>query len=331
MDQVIPIAITQNIIFDYCDGDDQLKLRHLFYDRKLKITNLYDISRKLSRIITDNFLKRHKYVKKLKARYGITDKGIKELNLHTLEICCNADITDEGIKGMNLHTLLAPNNTNITDEGIRGMKLRVLDASGSCMITDKGIKGMNLHTLNASANCMITNKGIKGMNIRILDISGPEHVCKITNEGIKRMNLHTLNASWNMGITDEGIQGMNLHTLCAAGNLNITNKGIRGMDLHTLNAVGNPKITYEGIQGMNIHTLNASSSGITRDKISDMDIQTLHIGPVGPISTCHTHILPCTLCIQDDRYHKEGMDAIDPHLNNCCLIRNIYFNRLISL
>src|SRR3989344_4845794 len=114
----------------------------------------------------------------------ITDKGIKHLQLHTLDARCS-QITDEGIKHMQLHTLNASHN--MTVKGIKHMQLHTLDASKS-KITDEGIKYMQLHTLHASPY--------------------------MTDEGIKHMQLHTLHASFNM--TDEGIKHMQLHTLRAS-------------------------------------------------------------------------------------------------------------------
>ena len=94
----------------------------------------------------------------------ITDKGIKHMQLHTLD-ARHSKITDEGIKHMQLHTLDA-RYSNLTDEGIKHMQLHTLHASLS-KITDKGIKHMQLHTLDASL--YMTDEGIKHMQLHTLD------------------------------------------------------------------------------------------------------------------------------------------------------------------
>ena len=142
-------------MFEYCDGNDQIKLKKLYYNGCLEITDLYNVANNIKHNLCDNDLKYFKKLKKLDASCSnekITDDGIRNMNLHTLDASFNSKITDDGIKNMNLHTLNARKNSKITDEGIKNMNLRTLNARGNSKITDEGIKNMNLHTLYARYN-----------------------------------------------------------------------------------------------------------------------------------------------------------------------------------
>lgn len=93
---------------------------------------------------------------------GITNEGLKYLNLHTLSVEDQPIITDEGIKHMNLHKLYTDIST-ITDEGIKHMPLKVLHATGNSLISDAALITMDLEELVADDHCKITIEGIKHM------------------------------------------------------------------------------------------------------------------------------------------------------------------------
>src|SRR5437899_3073449 len=142
------------IILELSDFLSQIRLTQLdkcLYNN-LIIYNFYNIDDNYLKLLSDNILKNHKYIKKLNIfqNRNVTNEGIKDMKLYTLDASGNPNITDKGIKHMKLHTLCANNNPNITDEGIKHMNLYTLDASGNPNITDEGIKHMNLHTLDAS-------------------------------------------------------------------------------------------------------------------------------------------------------------------------------------
>ena len=184
IDRIIPLDIFQNVIFNFCNGKEQILLKKLFYNSRLEITILIGII-----CLTDDILK--------------TYSKIKYLNASN-----NLDVTDEGIKHMDLKVLNIQGNYYITNKGIKHMtNLKVLDVSENIKITDEGIKHMtNLKELYANGfNSNITDEGIKHMDLEIL------YTCdnsNITNEDIKHMNLKCLCASESFNITKEGIKHM---------------------------------------------------------------------------------------------------------------------------
>src|SRR5438445_4539904 len=71
----------------------------------LKIYDFYNIDS--TYLLSDDILKNYKYIKKLHTSNTsqiLTDKGLKHLNLHTLNAeGYHSKITDEGIKHMKLY------------------------------------------------------------------------------------------------------------------------------------------------------------------------------------------------------------------------------------
>src|SRR5436853_219989 len=119
----LPIEIYQEILARsgfLC----QIRLTQLnkYYNKNLKIYDFLNIDYKYRRLLSDNVLKKYKYIKKLctsGSGENITNVGISHMNLHTLNASYNSKITDEGISHMKLHTLYSYNNPSITDNGIK--------------------------------------------------------------------------------------------------------------------------------------------------------------------------------------------------------------------
>jgi len=141
IDKWIPLDVFQSVVFDYCDGNDQINLKKIFYDGKLQITDLLYVDDCVKKKLCDDSLKHYPRLKRLDASSNelITDCGIRGLGLRALDARHNPMITDKGIQGMNLHTLYASFNPLITDRGIQGMNLHTLYASNDSSITDRGI------------------------------------------------------------------------------------------------------------------------------------------------------------------------------------------------
>lgn len=133
------IEIWQHNIFDFLDGDTQIKCVKLYNTyqpihsgfksiSELYVTNLFDISDILHKSLTDTYLKKFHKLKKLKVNCVITNNGIKHLNLpnssplHVLDLCYNKNITSDGINHMhNLHTFYTT-NTKIKYDDIKHLK-----------------------------------------------------------------------------------------------------------------------------------------------------------------------------------------------------------------
>ena len=114
----------------------------------------------------------------------ITDEGIKNLHLISLDVSGNPNVTDKGIQHMinSLKKLYVCNNENITSEGIQNFKLDTLWLN-QYGIGDEGIINMKLTELNAN-NSKVTNRGIQNMNLSRIYF---DQNSNITKDGIKHM------------------------------------------------------------------------------------------------------------------------------------------------
>lgn len=230
---------------------------HITSKRISNLKKLEELVCRGNKNITDETIKE---LKKLKTLYvndsQITDNGIRELkNLKILYIESSVvsdrgvAITDNGIKDLDLHTLdirlLDHHNNQLSNNGIKNMKnLKNLYLSDYCKITGEGfdsndllelslghidineknlINFSNLNKLDYTCGRGLSNETIQklpsleillinGSNItyggiynkiklKILSING----CDIRNEGIKNLiNLEKLEIS--KYITDEGLK-----------------------------------------------------------------------------------------------------------------------------
>jgi len=93
--------------------------------------------------------------------------------LKILHACGTCGITDEGIKQLNLRELNAYNNSRITDVN-HMTKLEILGAGGCCGITDEGIKQLNLRELYVGWNSKITNLNHKNSAFSALTSFGEQ-------------------------------------------------------------------------------------------------------------------------------------------------------------
>jgi len=161
--RIVPMEIWQ-LILDSLNLRSQLIIYQLckIFNKRLKITNFYDIGERYIYKLTNDILKRYNDIKFLNIRgTNVTDEGIQHLKLEKLST--NKFITDNGIKYMtSLQYLnISRLNDKITDEGIKSLKLHTLYAIGDkCKITDEGIGG-ELKNLIIAYNPNITDNGIK--------------------------------------------------------------------------------------------------------------------------------------------------------------------------
>ena len=101
IDKIIPLDIFQNVIFDFCNSEEQVLLKYLLYYRKLEISNLI-----VSKNFTDEILKTYYKVKRLiMEKNKITDEGIKHMKLEELHLNYFSKITDNVIKHINLSVM----------------------------------------------------------------------------------------------------------------------------------------------------------------------------------------------------------------------------------
>ena len=98
-EQTMPFEIIQNVLFEYCNGDDQMHLKKLYYDDKLEITDLFNIDDNIKKTLCDESLKLFKNLKRLDVNGNkyITNSGIQNMKLHTLDASYNKNITDDEI------------------------------------------------------------------------------------------------------------------------------------------------------------------------------------------------------------------------------------------
>lgn len=118
----LPIDIFQNVIFNFCDGDEQILLKKILYDGKLEITNLYDISDKVRGNLTNEYLLKCQKLEKLniKNNHNIDGNVLRQLQLNILDIS-NTMICINDIKHMDLEVLHAV-NTSIAMENCKIFK-----------------------------------------------------------------------------------------------------------------------------------------------------------------------------------------------------------------
>jgi len=57
VDRKTPLEVFQNIVFEYCDGHDQIKLKNLYYDDRLEITDLFNVENNIKNNLCDSDLK----------------------------------------------------------------------------------------------------------------------------------------------------------------------------------------------------------------------------------------------------------------------------------
>ena len=208
----INFNIIKFIIFPKLEFLDQIRFRQVckkFY--KIDITDLYNIEDKFLEKLTDEILKAYSNVEMLNASNNPKITNLSEgkiilKNLKKLDASDYCGITDEGIKDLDLVELCASYNlkiTNVNEGKVILKNLKKLEAGNDCGITDEGIKNLDLAELCASNNPKITN------------VSGGEVILK---------NLKILYADGKCGISDEGIKGLSLVTLYSMDNEKITKK-----------------------------------------------------------------------------------------------------------
>src|SRR5438445_12871210 len=97
---VLPIELFQ-IILGFSNFECQIRLAQLnkYLHDNLQIYDFLNIDTKYLQLLSNNILKKCKYIKQLNAsdNPNITDEGIKHMKLHTLYAARNEYITDEGI------------------------------------------------------------------------------------------------------------------------------------------------------------------------------------------------------------------------------------------
>lgn len=101
----LPLDIWQ-IILEYSDFMSQIRLRmisHLLTN--LRIINLYNIDVKIIKKLTDEILSQYPYVKYLDASYSQQITTVNHMKC-LIKLHSGCGITDEGIKNVNLHEFL---------------------------------------------------------------------------------------------------------------------------------------------------------------------------------------------------------------------------------
>ena len=196
----LPIDLIQYCIFDKLDFITQIRFRQLCkWLNRIDIHNMYfHISIKYFYRLSDKILSAYPKIIYLKTSHNEKITNVNYMtNLKILDAYCYSGISDNGIKDINLFELNASENEKITN--INHMNnLQILNASGYyCGLDDNGIKNLNLIELHVRNNRKITN--VNHMTkLEILDVSG--YYCSIDDNGIKDLNLIELNASFNSKI-----------------------------------------------------------------------------------------------------------------------------------
>ncbi len=156
---LLPFEIWQEIIL-YCEFLTAIRLRQLnkwFY--KLEIHDFYNIDWKYLNKLSDEILKAYPFIRKLNAYYNEKIKDVNHMtNLKVLNADYDCGISDDGIKQLNLIELSASGNSKIKDVN-HLTNLKVLNAGGYyCGISNDGIKQLNLIELFSYGNKKITIK-----------------------------------------------------------------------------------------------------------------------------------------------------------------------------
>ena len=317
INEIIPISIFQNVIFEYCNGDEQIILKSLYYNDKLEIMDLYDVDYDVLVNLTDKTLKKYPKLKKLDItnKYFISNidhlKFLKCLSINNLK---NFDIGFLNLRELHIKSVPLINGC-ITDKHIKQLtNLKILDISNNHDITNESIKYLDLVKLNITNCDKITDEGIKHMiNLKILNISGCKNL--ITDKGIKHLYLDELVFLSNIYITDYGIKHMDL--LCLQVNDNITNNGIKHMtNLKKLSVFYNNLIGDEGIKNMNLKILSISHNNkITDNGIKHMQFHELYLNSNKIITDEGIKNSIDTMKIIDIRYTKHITNKYIQHMN----------------
>jgi len=274
------------LIYSFLDFVDKMNYREIYKRfNKFEITDLYNIDNEYTSKLNQNILKQSTYANVTQlcvdVATNITDlnflkklKRVRFINYHrnTNVYDRNHGVTNDGIKYLNLEELCVGANFCITNLN-QLTTLKKLDISGSsCKVGDNGIKNLKLEELNASFNKNITNLN-QLTTLKKLDICG--FSCKVGDTGIKNLKLEELdvedndkitnlnhmitlkklNISWECGVNDEGIKNLNLYELDAEGNDKITNLNHMS-NLKKLNISGEMcGVDDNGIKNLNLEEL----------------------------------------------------------------------------
>ena len=195
-----PIDLLQYKVFDKLDFALQIRFRQVckwFF--RLEIHDFLNIEGKYLEKLTDEILFHYPFIKYLDATNNSKIANVNHLTkLQVLNASRNCGISDNGIKYLNLIELKAYNNHKITDIN-HLTQLQKLDASFDCGIDDDGIKYVNLVELDACFNPKIIDVNHL-TKLEKLNASG--YCCGIGNNGTKYINLVELNICHNPKITD---------------------------------------------------------------------------------------------------------------------------------
>ena len=156
----LPIEIWQ-LILNSLNFKSQIIMRmvcKLFYE-KLEIWNFNNIPHKYLRKLTDTILLAYPFIRYLNAAHNSRITNVNHLtDLQKLwAFGSSCGISDTGIKNLNLIYLDADHNPKITNVN-HLTNLQILLARYSCGVTDDGIKDLKLIALHAYGNPEITKK-----------------------------------------------------------------------------------------------------------------------------------------------------------------------------
>ena len=241
------------LIYSFLDFVDKMNYREIYKRfNKFEITDLYNIDNEYTSKLNQNILKQSTYANVTQlcvdVATNITDlnflkklKRVRFINYHrnTNVYDRNHGVTNDGIKYLNLEELCVGANFCITNLN-QLTTLKKLDICGfSCKVGDTGIKNLKLEELDVEDNDKITNLNHM-ITLKKLNISWE---CGVNDEGIKNLNLYELDAEGNDKITNLNHMS-NLKKLNISGEMcGVDDNGIKNLNLEELEKYYNEKIT----------------------------------------------------------------------------------------